>query len=255
MDAIIRILQDNGSSIKEGMVLRMIEIDLIQNRGTITCTGKVDKFGRTLLHYLVTKNFVIAAGYALANGASVDQRDVWGVTALHLATFVGAANLVQLLLLSGARKNLKDCNGDTPMMIAKAYQEECDEADAIVELLAMEPHMLLGGTEDHKSEHWIKQKEKSRTQSVEEHADMGIFEALDSSSVEQGLQSSTYDEMESSGSSMESDMDSCGSMESSGRSMESDMEESSPNFDQKRFAESRIEEVNGNAVLFDTKNN
>lgn len=71
----------------------------------------VDRLGRTPLHYAACPAFV---DYACANGADPNAQDTLGNTPLHLKV-LGRSDVVRRLLECGARTDLKDRNGLTPI--------------------------------------------------------------------------------------------------------------------------------------------
>ena len=53
--------------------------------------------------------------YQLENGLKIiNQQDMEGMTALHLAAMTGNIRIAKKLLLKGADKNLRDSRGITP---------------------------------------------------------------------------------------------------------------------------------------------
>lgn len=57
----------------------------------------------------------------LARGADIDARGYAGHTALHECAFYNRLEMAELLLSRGAKVNLKDDNGKTPMDLAKEF--------------------------------------------------------------------------------------------------------------------------------------
>lgn len=66
------------------------------------------------------KKAVTAAKRLIGFGADVNEATATGWTALHAAAYVGASSLVQLLLDNGAKVNVKNGCGRTPLSIAEA---------------------------------------------------------------------------------------------------------------------------------------
>ena len=64
-------------------------------------------------------------------GANVDKQDSDGVTALHVASFVNLTEVMRILLQHGARKDIKNNGGNTP--IDWAYGENHKEAIDLLE--------------------------------------------------------------------------------------------------------------------------
>ena len=59
----------------------------------------------------------------LQNGADVDAKNQDGKTVLHLLALNGISEGVEMLLKYGARKDIKDGKGRTPLQIAEYYNE------------------------------------------------------------------------------------------------------------------------------------
>ncbi|KAB8225768.1 ankyrin repeat-containing domain protein [Aspergillus novoparasiticus] len=66
----------------------------------------------------------------LENGANIEARDARSQTALFLAVWEAHIDIVKLLLQHGAEANIRNCDGHTPMDIAKSKGQK-----AIVKLL------------------------------------------------------------------------------------------------------------------------
>lgn len=76
--------------------------------------------GRVAGESRVTERMALeATKLALELGGKVDQRDDYGNTALIGATWEGFDNVIQFLLESGADVNIRNSNGDTPLLIAE----------------------------------------------------------------------------------------------------------------------------------------
>lgn len=76
----------------------------------------------TPLHYAVQPDGDPATvNLLLEKGARVNQKNCLGETPLHLAAYLGCADMVQLLLANGADSNARDRNGDTPLHKTAGY--------------------------------------------------------------------------------------------------------------------------------------
>ena len=74
------------------------------------------KQGETALFLAVDARATEAGHLLLAKGARVDPVELtWKATPLHFAAMLGYADFVELLLTHGARTDLKDANGSTPL--------------------------------------------------------------------------------------------------------------------------------------------
>lgn len=73
---------------------------------------------RCPLHQAVLSGSVMACEYLLLNGASINQQDDKGKTALHLATELGHTAQVCLLLKHRADQHLKDTDNHEPLDVA-----------------------------------------------------------------------------------------------------------------------------------------
>lgn len=81
--------------------------------------------GRTPLQYAVCNDYFDIARILLINGAAPDACSSDGRTALHYA--IGSrkcSHFIDLLLANGARTDIKDHNGSTPLALAKTYQNK-----------------------------------------------------------------------------------------------------------------------------------
>lgn len=78
---------------------------------------------------LATKNPALSCAKILVeNGADVDARDSFGMTALHLAAICGNTDLVKYLVEKNASIDVKDNEGSTPLYYAKYSQFICVSA-------------------------------------------------------------------------------------------------------------------------------
>lgn len=103
---------------------------LRENRKISRCITKhnlinvVDhRMNRTALHWACEKGKINAAKVALANGSNINEVDNHGQTALHVTCKHCSVNrtflhLLLLLLDEGAKLDMIDSNGYTPLMIA-----------------------------------------------------------------------------------------------------------------------------------------
>lgn len=74
--------------------------------------------GRTLLiHSALYKRLEIAK-WLIENGASIDERDMQGLSALHCAVISNAADVAEYLIKQGADINARDNFGNPPLMRA-----------------------------------------------------------------------------------------------------------------------------------------
>ena len=84
-------------------------------------TDAVDKFGRTALIWAAKKGKLdICKQLVLEKGADINTKDCDGNTALMFAIWIGAFELVTLLVKAGADVNAKDNDGRTALMFATA---------------------------------------------------------------------------------------------------------------------------------------
>ena len=90
----------------------------------IAAAGQATLFGKILGSdtLVVEKSRVEASRLALQLGANINQANAQGNTALHAAAFSGFPMVAEFLVAQGARLNLRNDVGDTPLTIAEGYQ-------------------------------------------------------------------------------------------------------------------------------------
>ncbi|KAE8307793.1 ankyrin repeat-containing domain protein [Aspergillus transmontanensis] len=64
----------------------------------------------------------------LENGANIEARDARSQTGLFVAVWEGHIDIVKLLLQHGAEANICNCDGHTPMDIAKSKGQKAISA-------------------------------------------------------------------------------------------------------------------------------
>ncbi len=100
--------------------------------------GKMDPsikpYGQSLLLHAVLSNASDSANFLLENGFDVNEADHNGYTPLHGAAEKGNVEMVRLLLEKGARPNVKDIKGNTPL--SKAIFNSGEDISLIRELVA-----------------------------------------------------------------------------------------------------------------------
>jgi hypothetical protein len=77
-----------------------------------------DGFGRTKLHLAAEKNDVNRISILIEKGADVNARDKDDATPLHWAASSNSAAAIQMLIDAGARINAQNKNGGTPLDVA-----------------------------------------------------------------------------------------------------------------------------------------
>lgn len=104
----------------------MVQLDSIEKL-KIICPSKVhpdsaikspENHAQTLLMCAATHGSVQCLEYLLANGASVNKKNLFGYTALHWAAYSGRTEPVDILLKNGAKIESKTGDGMTPLHIA-----------------------------------------------------------------------------------------------------------------------------------------
>lgn len=83
-----------------------------------------DEFGQTALHVSCSHNFVNISKMLIDKSADLDLQDEEKNTALHLAAKNGTIPTIELLLEKGARVLEKNSNGDTPLHLTLSGEEE-----------------------------------------------------------------------------------------------------------------------------------
>ena len=76
---------------------------------------------RAALHYTSAQGHIEATKYLLDRGASVDIRDFWGSTPLHMAAKTGDTSMIRLLLKANASLDIQDRAGKTPLLAAAQW--------------------------------------------------------------------------------------------------------------------------------------
>ena len=85
----------------------------------------IDPCGRTPLQFTVYCDCFDMARSLLINGAATDACSSKGKTALHYAVgSPGRNHFIDLLLANGARTDIKDRDGSTPLALAKTYRNK-----------------------------------------------------------------------------------------------------------------------------------
>jgi ankyrin repeat protein len=79
----------------------------------------VDNEGQTALVYASKKNIVLPELLI-----DVDRKDIYACTALHYACYLGHLSTVKALILKGCNVNIKNSNGETPLMLANINQRK-----------------------------------------------------------------------------------------------------------------------------------
>jgi ankyrin repeat protein len=109
-----------------GVRLRSTAKLLFENGAAITLNLK-DKWGQTPLHLAVNKNNKTLVQWLIEHGAYIDAKDKRGRTPLYIAVMNYNIEIIQLLLSRGARLDEKTCYGETPRMLAFSCLERHDQ--------------------------------------------------------------------------------------------------------------------------------
>jgi Ankyrin repeats (3 copies)/SAM domain (Sterile alpha motif) len=105
--------------------------DQLQQECTVTInSGGAHNVHRVPLMQAVANNDTKSVDLLLAAGADINQTNSLRCSALHTASY-GPAGMVQHLLLAGARANVRDSNGLTPLEYAKRFNNRSDSADTV----------------------------------------------------------------------------------------------------------------------------
>ncbi len=91
---------------------------IIAALSTLSNLDEADRDGRTMLINAAVYGKYEVAKYLLAHNANIHAADGLGFTALHGAVKGKDAQMVQLLLESGADANAKNALGNTPLFVA-----------------------------------------------------------------------------------------------------------------------------------------
>lgn len=86
----------------------------------------------TPLHIASWKGYADVVELLLVAGASVNAKDRKGLTPLHLATSYGHADVIKVLLDAGADVNAKDKKGNTSLYYASRSQSRVAVAKLLI---------------------------------------------------------------------------------------------------------------------------
>lgn len=95
---------------------------------------KLDRAGRTELHYAALHNEVEKMRQLIAEGCDPDLPDKHGMRPLHFAASKNSLNAIKLLLELGVDVDPVDCQGNTPLWSA-AYYASRDSGACVKALL------------------------------------------------------------------------------------------------------------------------
>ncbi len=85
-----------------------------------------NKNGQSYLHFLANSGHLPGIRVLSCAGADVNKQDVYGMTPLHYAALSGQRAAIIELISIGARKDIKNNDGDTPADIAgKKNRDDC----------------------------------------------------------------------------------------------------------------------------------
>jgi uncharacterized protein len=80
--------------------------------------SRVDRYGRTALHYAALGNDVAKTQELIATHMAINVQDLQGRTALHFAVQSNTLVIAKLLLAAGADVSVTDEHGNTPLFTA-----------------------------------------------------------------------------------------------------------------------------------------
>ena len=97
---------------------KQLAIDALSEPGSSIVNTRDSTTGQTALHIVTAERDLPWISYLLAHGADANARDVKGGTPLALASTLGFAEGVQLLINGGARIDEAGGTGETPLISA-----------------------------------------------------------------------------------------------------------------------------------------
>ncbi|KAJ2439149.1 hypothetical protein GGI03_008863, partial [Coemansia sp. RSA 2337] len=91
--------------------------------------------------------------YLAGNGVSLDEVDHNGMTAMHFASMYGRADIVEMLLASGAMHGVRSALGSTPADLARSLghqqiQMVIEERDGYLKFIRDEPTAAFSAAQE-----------------------------------------------------------------------------------------------------------
>ena len=99
----------------------IVECRRLIDTGEANVNEDRDKYGLTALHWASYRGYLEISELLTSSGADVNIRDCYGYTALHRASIYGHLEIVQLLLCQGADMSIRDNNGRTALDWTSSY--------------------------------------------------------------------------------------------------------------------------------------
>jgi ankyrin repeat protein len=116
---------DSGEDLSKASSVRTLQRAVAGGRADVVSwflskgadVHKKDSSGATLLHTAVDHGHIGIAGLLLDHGADVNAADSKGLAPMHLVP-ADRSDLLALLVASGSQVDIKDCNGNSALMLA-----------------------------------------------------------------------------------------------------------------------------------------
>ena len=99
----------------------IVECRRLIDTGEANVNEDRDHYGCTALHWASYRGYLEISELLVSSGADVNIRDSDGWTALHCASINGHLKIVQLLLCQGADMSIRASDGRTALDMASSY--------------------------------------------------------------------------------------------------------------------------------------
>ena len=103
-------------------------------RHNILLDQKGGEFYGTALHEAILYGYPRIANFLIEQGTPVNEQDIEGNTALHLAADSGDLSIIENLITHGASKEILNSQGETPLNLVQTLS--IDDTDEIKKLLS-----------------------------------------------------------------------------------------------------------------------
>ena len=114
------------------------------SHGVTLLEGNTEDDNNTLLHYAVQYQNMRAINLLLEHGANINAKNSHGNTCLHICASIDnlKADVLEVLLIAGACKTIKNALGDTPIgiYISRIGQktEKASSNDDVIKIITLQ---------------------------------------------------------------------------------------------------------------------